>query len=80
MRGGSVWVLFFLPQESFPLAVVLALVQYKSNHYRTPQAITWILYNLFNKPNMHGHRCHSGFCCCKQFSSEHLCPFVIFYI
>lgn len=28
MSGGGVWVLRFLPQESFPLVVVLALVQH----------------------------------------------------
>ena len=78
MRGGSVWVLCFLPQELFPLVVVLALVQYTSSHYHTPQAITWVLCNSFNKPNVRGHRRHSGLCSCGQLSSECLCPFVVF--
>ena len=66
MRGGSVWVLCFLPQELFSLVVVLALVQYTSSHYHTPQAITWVLCDSFNKPNVRGHRRHSGLCSCGQ--------------
>ena len=75
------WVLRFLPQESFPLVVVLALVQHTSSHYHTPQqAITWILRNSFNKPSVRGHRWHPGLCYCRQLSSEHLCLFLVYRI